>query len=133
MLEEYFEDIDNNNDKDIIKFLLCLNKNINNISYLFDECKSLISVEYYQISKQSNEVNDKSQIISNLNDSINISSDSELFSFTLSNISTENENFKISFSLSNSLILLPNISKLDISNINNMSRMFCGCESLISF
>ena len=34
-LKEYFEDIDNNNHNDKIKFLLCLDKSINDISYLF--------------------------------------------------------------------------------------------------
>ena len=85
-LKEYFEDIDNIDHKDIVKFFLCLNKKINDISYLFYECDSLISVDYYQINSQSNEINDKFDTNINLNNSIisNFSSDLELYSFPIS-------------------------------------------------
>ena len=59
-LMEYFEDIDNNNNhKDIIKLLLYLDKSIDNISYMFCGCESLISInkinklDYYILNNQS--------------------------------------------------------------------------------
>ena len=55
-LKEYFEDIDNKH-KDTIKFLLCLDKNIIDLSYIFYKCDSLISVEYYQMDYHINEMN----------------------------------------------------------------------------
>ena len=33
-LKEYFDDIDNNNYNDIIEFLLCLDKNNNDLSFI---------------------------------------------------------------------------------------------------
>ena len=42
-LKEFFEDIDNNN-KEYINLILCLNKDINDIGDLFCDCKSLISI-----------------------------------------------------------------------------------------
>ena len=65
-LQEYFEDI--NNKKDEIILYLYLDKNIEDISYFFNECDSLISVEYYQINQQLNENNSK---ISDNNDTSN--------------------------------------------------------------
>ena len=155
-LKEYFEDIDNIDHKDIVKFFLCLNKKINDISYLFYECDSLISVDYYQINSQSNEINDKFDTNINLNNSIisSFSSDLELYSFPMStlynnkviNTLSEKENFEIFFQISfiqlinmnsmffkcSSLISLPDISKWDTSNVNYMNRMFYDCSSLIS-
>ena len=90
-LKEYFEDINNNN-KDIIKFLLCMDKNINDMSYTFYKCYSLISFEYYQMDNLINELNNNSSNknyidsiiinsnindINNLNGSINIYPDSK--------------------------------------------------------
>ncbi len=57
-LEEYFEDIDENyNRNDIVKFLLYLDKNINDLSYLFCECESLVSVN--RIYKIDNNIDNK--------------------------------------------------------------------------
>ena len=46
-LKEYFEAHEKMN-KDTFKLLICLDKNIKDISYIFYECKSLISIDYYQ-------------------------------------------------------------------------------------
>ena len=56
-LKEYFEDIDNNHNGKF-KLLLCLDKNINDISYIFDQCKSLVSVEFYQFINHLNKLNE---------------------------------------------------------------------------
>ena len=59
-LKEYFEGIDKMHNDDTFKLLLCLDKNIEDISFIFNGCKSLISVEYYQLDKLygiSNEFN----------------------------------------------------------------------------
>ena len=54
-LKEYFDDIDDKH-KDKIKFLLCLDKNINDLSYIFYNCDSLISVEYYLMDYHINKM-----------------------------------------------------------------------------
>ena len=47
-IKEYFEDIDENyNHKDFIKFKVILNKNNIDLSYMFYECESLISLNVY--------------------------------------------------------------------------------------
>ena len=78
-LKEYFDDIDNNNHNDIIEFLLCLDKNSNDLSYLFSGCDSLISIDYYKINNHSFEINKESKVkpstinnCSNSNESNNI-------------------------------------------------------------
>ena len=111
-LKEYFENIDNKH-KDTFKVLLCLDKNINDLSYIFFKCDSLISIEYYQMDYHINETNDNSGDTNyfnsiksnsntndniNSNDSINICNDSKQNKSTISqnntNFLTGNENFK---------------------------------------
>ena len=59
-LNEYFDDIDNLN-KSFINFILCLDKSINDISYIFYGCDSLVSVniidnlDYFKDINQSKE------------------------------------------------------------------------------
>ena len=136
-LKEYFEDIDNNNHNDKIKFLLCLDKSINDISYLFYECKKLISVEFYKINNQTNEKDQESISLSddfeanltNKKNNENLDS-SGSFYFNESIIKEKSnkniyssffidENFQISFSIS-------------FFQLTNMSYMFYACSSLIS-
>ena len=47
-IQEYFEDINKNN-KGEIKLFLYLDKNIEDISYMFNECDSLLSVKFAQL------------------------------------------------------------------------------------
>ena len=61
--KENFEDIDSNNHKDTINFLLCLDKNINDLSYIFFACESLISVEYYKINHKLYELKNELKFI----------------------------------------------------------------------
>ena len=143
-LKEYFDiDISDNN-KNTIKFILCLSKNINDISYLFKQCYLLITIEYYNINYEI-EKNKKSKKRTLENDSFNFY---ESYNESLSEISEksntyENEN-TISSSFSelidisfmfygcNSLISIPDISKWNTYNVKNMSYMFYGCKSLLS-
>ena len=136
-LKEYYNDI-NNNQGDKIKILLCLDKNINSLYDLFDHCVSLISIEYFKINIESNDIENESNSISLdfINDSYN-----EYFSLCesdkFSNISNINNNlFYFSSSISNmSSITLKCISQPDISifsKVKRMGSMFHGCKSLIS-
>ena len=59
-LVKYIEDIDKNyNHKDKFKILLFLDKNIDDISYIFFHCDSLISVKYSEIINYSNEIKEE--------------------------------------------------------------------------
>ena len=136
-LKEYYNDI-NNNQGDKIKILLCLDKNINSLFDLFDDCVSLISIEYFKTNIESNDIENESNSISLdfINDSYN-----EYFSLCesdkFSNISNINNNlFYFSSSISNmSSNTLKCISQPDISifsKVKRMGSMFNGCKSLIS-
>jgi len=137
--------------------LLCLNKNIVDMSYLFHECDSLISVirpnnsenneMYNQLEYEINDENNNSD----LSDSNNFYENSSKF---LTDISSEsiknntgflsgNENYNISvdFKLTemnnmfygcSSLIELPDISNWDTSKVRNMSNIFRNCKKLKS-
>ena len=45
--------------KDTFKLLICLDKNIEDISNIFYECKSLISIDYYQINNKLNGIDEE--------------------------------------------------------------------------
>ena len=135
-LKEYFDDIDNKH-KDKIKLLLCLDKNINDLSYIFYKCDSLISVEYYQMDYHIKEMNDnfgyknffESNIINssandniNLYDAINIYSDSQQNESTISQIKTNFLSEKEDCQLFSILL----------NRLTNISGMFWECKLLIS-
>ena len=68
-LKEYFEEIDSNyNHKDQFKFILCMDNNINNMSYIFNSCDSLISIQE-KINLNCEEINSK-PLINDLNSSV---------------------------------------------------------------
>ena len=101
-LKEYFEDIDENyNHKDLIKFKIIFIHNIINMSYMFYDCYTLISLS------------------DNNGTNINISN------FEIYIIKTN-----LIFFGCKSLISLPDISKWNTSNVNYMSEMFYECKSL---
>ena len=160
-LKEYFEDIDNNNHNYIIKFLLCLDININDISYIFNGCDSLISIEYYNINIQSNEKDEEVNLIcESIINQFNLNKYNNFYNDYIQNISenisgsnrnstnvlSENKNYESintkSFSRltdinnmfdgCNSLISLPDISKWNTSSVENMEGIFNGCKSLKS-
>ena len=105
-------------DKFIIKIIFF--QKIQNKSYMFEDCLSLISFfqnEKYYTKKNSIDFNyDKKY-----NDKYNYST---IFNY-LTDIHGMFYNCK-------SLNSLPDISKWNTNNVNNMSGMFFNCESLIS-
>ena len=103
-LKEYFEDIDKDyNHKDLIKFKLTFIHNIIDISYIFNNCDSLISLT--------------------ANHEININSSFSKINFI---------NMSCSFKGCKSLLSLPDLSNWNISNVEKMDDIFCECNSLIS-
>ena len=126
--------------KDTFKLLICLDKNIEDISYIFYECESLISIDYYQINNKLDGIDKELNSLSyesetnqyylnnneNLNDSNIYLENSNVISTILkvseqknANLFSSKENFQFSFPLS-------------FNRITNMSNMFYGCNSLIS-
>ena len=151
-LKELFEEHEKMN-KDTFKLLICLDKNIKDISYIFYGCKSLISIDYYQINNKLDGIDEESNSTfyeSETNQSylINyeISTILEESEQNDTNLFSSKENFQFYFPLSfnritnmswmfyecNSLKSLPDISKWNTSNVNDMSYMFRKCNSLIS-
>ena len=130
-LKEYFEDIDiKYNHKDLIKFKLIFIHNIIDISYMFYNCDSLISLS------------DNNEIDLNASDlQININKMHRTFDgcrtlislpdiskWNISNVMDMVGMFRDCYSL----ISLPDISKWNTSNVKNMKYMFSGCLSLTS-
>jgi len=67
-LKEYIEVI-KNNDENLIKIILYLDKNIYDMSYIFYECESLLSIDRYN---QSYENKQEINYLFNINDNIDI-------------------------------------------------------------
>jgi surface protein len=149
-LKEYFDEIDKNQ-YDIIKILLYMNKNIDDVSYLFSGCESLISINriyniyHYIWNYQLNKINE--ELLLKFNNSTNIKDDNILdnsinfyedFDHISSQISTINkvvtnqEDTKFDFSVCGQQSSYPEISYVNISKVKDMSYMFEGCKSLIS-
>ena len=106
------------------KLSLLINLNVNNISYMFYECNSLISLP--DISKlNTSNVKNMVCMFSGCNSLISLP---DISKWNTSNV----KNMNFMFYHCNSLISLPDISKWNISNVNDMSYMFTGCNSLIS-
>ena len=144
-LKEFFEDIINTDDLDnnLIQIKLCLNKNLNNMSYMFYNCNSLLSfgtpkldIIYDNINNENDSLfnsSEKSINSSNLSDTNNlydIGYDPIFMDPKLSDIS------KIStpFNTDNSDLWGQNnsFSLINTSQVTDMSYMFYGCHSLIS-
>ena len=134
MLKEYFEDIDKNyNHTDPIKFILCLDKNITNMDYMFYKCDTLISFveiqQEYEAVEQLNEINFQCNSINDNNDFYNIFNFEEdeylpsIKNSTSSNFIRTNENIINSFPK----------SSLKFNELKEINYMFAGCISLISY
>ena len=135
-LKDYFDDIDNKH-KDKIKFLLCLDKNIDDLSYIFYKCESLISVEYYQMNNQRNVMNDKSDDIIDFNLIYNNTYINNSNSSDFSNIYCDSKQNESSISQNNKYLLSGNEKfhfyfPLLFSKLTNIRYMFSECNSLIS-
>ena len=94
--------------------------NINNISYIFNDCISLIYIN--DIILPNNNLKDMSNMFNNCSALINIGS----LNLNTSNVRIMKDLFQGCSSLKN----LPDISKWDTSNVKNMENLFNGCSSL---
>ena len=132
-LKECLEDIDTKyNHKDSFKIKLIFIDNLIDMSYMFLNCYSLISLSINN-KKDINENDLSSQIkIINMNYMFygcnSLKSIFDIFQWDTSKV----ENMSFMFCHCKSLISLPDISNWNTSNAKNMSFMFCDCKSLIS-
>ena len=135
-LIEVFKLDNNYNHNDSIKIQLRINNNITDLSFMFDECKELLSIrdlsdENFNItdinkSFDENNFNNSSEKADNSNEI----DKSETFyndNLTLSSI-PKNTNSSIYSEING----LNNIKENIFKNVTNMSGMFGGCSSLIS-
>ena len=137
--KEVFEDIDNNNNEDLIKFILCVNKKLQIFNYMFYECDSLISmseiqfysnIKFNEYNKQANSlVDDKKEQISPLNENNELNNGKKINLYlNIKDIDdstvTKNENIAsftgINFTLNK------------FNKIIDFSYMFYKCKSLVS-
>ena len=95
---------------------------INNMSFMFRECESLISLSY--ISKMvTSKIIDISYIFSECK---SLSYLPDISKWDTSKVTNMNSMFKLCKSLS----ILPDIGKWDISSVKDISEMFDYCKSL---
>ena len=126
-LKEYFEDIDDNyNHKDLIKFKIIFIHNIIDMSHMFYDCYTLISLS------DNNEISNIKIYITNSHCMFrgckSLISLPDISKWNLSRVNSMSH----MFSGCNSLISLPDLSKWNISNVEDMSNMFYGCNSIKS-
>ena len=120
-LIEYFE---YKNNKEILEVDLIIKENLTDISYMFYECSSLLSINTIPNFNTEN-VNNMSYLFYRCSSLISING--------LSNWQTENvTNMSYMFYGCSSLSSLDDISKWETDNVYNMSFMFSGCSSLSS-
>ena len=113
-----------NKNKKILKIKLKKIKAITNMSYMFNECKSLTSLP--DISNwNTNNVTNMSYMFYGCN---LLTSLPDIFNWNTNNVT----NMSYMFAGCNSLITLPDISNWNTNNVTNMSYMFNGCKSLKS-
>ena len=122
-LKDIFE-IDNNINKEILEIDLIGISNITDISYLFSECSSLISlsgisnIDFSKISYMQGMFNECSSLLYL----------PDISQWDISNIT----DISCLFNNCHSLSYIPDISKWNTSNITDMSFLFNGCFSLTS-
>ena len=139
-IAEYFE-IDNNlNNDNIIKIQLKIDNNITDISYMFDDCETLLS---FRDISNLNDCNNVNKSLNN-NESNNYIDESNNRSEDEENENIYNDNLtKSSISINTNISEFTGINDLIIklnapakkkifNNITNISSMFYGCSSLIS-
>ena len=125
-LTKYFE-FENNANEDILEIKLEGIKNIINMSCMFLDCPSLISLSDLDKWNTSN-ITNMSSVFNN-----NVSGSSLISLPDISKWDTSNV-IDMSFMFQNCSLLssLPDISRWNTSNVKNMISMFYGCSSLIS-
>ena len=121
-LMEYFDYNECYKFNDILEIKLIGINDITNLSYMFSNCTSLISLPDINKLNTSN-ITDVSYMFNNCNMMKFLPDISE---WDTSNIVSMEGLFKSCKSLLN----LPDISLWDTSNVINMSYMFCNCESI---
>ena len=97
-------------------------KNINNMSFMFNGCSSLISIKDISNWKTSN-IEDMSYLFYGCSSLSNFSGISEWDTKNVTNMSNL-------FSFCKHLVKLPDISKWDTSKVKDMNNIFNGCSSL---
>jgi len=122
-LDVYFE-LKNNVNNNILKIKLIGINNVTDMSWMFFDCSSLISLP--DISKwNTNNVKDMYYMFYNCSSLISLPAISKWNTNNVTNMSAM-------FDDCSSLISLPDISKWNTNNVTNMSLMFSNCSSLIS-
>ena len=122
-LAEQF-DIKNNNNNNILKIKLKGVGKITNMSGMFNNCSSLLSLPDF--SKWSvNNVTDMNHL---LNNCLSLTSIPDISNWNTSNVTDMRHMFCYCTSLSS----LPDISKWNTNNVKDMRYMFYGCSSLSS-
>ena len=124
-LNEYFNLPNFNKNKDILEIKLSGEENITNMSYMFYNCESLLSIEEDNTKWNTNNVIDMSWAFYNCISLISLPNIAKWDTSSVIDISFLFYNCKLLFSL-------PDISNWNTSNVINMSRIFYNCESLIS-
>ena len=108
----------------ILTIFLCDINNITDISYMFYNCKNLLSIENINILDTS-KVKDMSYLFAGCS---NLKSLPNISNF----ITTKVKNMNNMFQNCTSLIELPDISNWNTINVTDMKFMFYNCTSLIS-
>ena len=121
-LTEYFK-IKNSN-KNILEIRLSVINNIDDISYMFDDCSSLISIQ--DISKlDTNKIINMSKMFCNCSSLIALP---DISKWKTNNV----KDMCGMFYNCSSLIALPDISNWNTNNVKDMNDMFYNCSSLVS-
>ena len=123
-LSEYFDLSDYDKNKDILEIKLEGINNVSNMSYMFNRCQALDSLEDISNLNVDN-ITNISFMFSNCNQ---LTSLPDISKWNTENISDMNS----IFSGCSSLMSLPDISKWDTKKVTNMSWMFKNCSSLAS-
>ena len=123
-LMEYFSLNNKNNDDDLLEIYLKQINDINDISFMFHKCSSLISLP--ELSKlNTNDVIKMNSIFSHCSSLLKLP---DISNWNTQNVSDMNHLFYHCSSLSS----LTDISKWDTGNVKYMDNMLSSCSSLIS-
>ena len=147
-LKEHFEEIDNDyknkeENKEEISFILRINKNITDISHMFYECDTLLSISdisnintFNNIDTSNlNNIYDKDELYNedSQNKENNFYKDFDQMSPAISTITNNyTSNYFLTNIINNEDNLLSSLDCYNLNNILNMSHMFYGCSSLVS-
>ena len=123
-LMDYFEinEYNKNKNNDILEIKLLGINNITDLSYMFSNCVSLISLpDIFKLD--TSKCTKMSYMFNNCSSLLSLP---DISNWNISNIIYMDGIFKSC----KSLLYLPDISKWETSKVINMSYLFCNCESL---